>query len=292
MRIRIPTRLRSPDRLTSVLLLELMVSWARAGAPPPVVVCAVGGRALLPCSWEEGGAHVEWRSRAPLETVYERWGRADVGGARVPGRLAMAPGALAAGDCSLELLDAQLLDGGEYDSYGLQGGGRLVRRVPLHSVRLSVARRLLRPFGNHAYRDHKLQRSVSVGEDLTLELITPQAQRVVFQERNGSSWGLLWQRGGAESPRLRRVPGREELVLTHPTPEDQGFYKVLDGHGLAVSTLLLSVRESLPVPEPHQDYREHNSPVGSTAVGPRPPGCVPLSLLLWTCALASGLTRS
>uniref|UniRef100_A0A8C5B9N7 Uncharacterized protein n=1 Tax=Gadus morhua TaxID=8049 RepID=A0A8C5B9N7_GADMO len=94
------------------------------------------------------------------------------------------------------------------------------------------------------YVHHKLQRSVSVGEDLTLELITPQAQRVVFQERNGSSWGLLWQRGGAESPRLRRVPGREELVLTHPTPEDQGFYKVLDGHGLAVSTLLLSVRDT------------------------------------------------
>ncbi|CAL8396181.1 unnamed protein product [Gadus morhua 'NCC'] len=46
-----------------------------------------------------------------------------------------------------------------------------------------MGRRLLRPFGNHAYRDHKLQRSVSVGEDLTLELITPQAQRVVFQER-------------------------------------------------------------------------------------------------------------
>ncbi|XP_030202219.1 uncharacterized protein LOC115535290 [Gadus morhua] len=279
MRIRIPTRLRSPDRLTSVLLLELMVSWARAGAPPPVVVCAVGGRALLPCSWEEGGAHVEWRSRAPLETVYERWGEQTWAAPGFQGRLAMEPGALAAGDCSLELLDAQLLDGGEYDSYGLQGGGRLVRRVPLHSVRLSV-------------HDHKLQRSVSVGEDLTLELITPQAQRVVFQERNGSSWGLLWQRGGAESPRLRRVPGREELVLTHPTPEDQGFYKVLDGHGLAVSTLLLSVRESLPVPEPHQDYREHNSPVGSTAVGPRPPGCIPLSLLLWTCALASGLTRS
>uniref|UniRef100_A0A8C5BY22 Uncharacterized protein n=1 Tax=Gadus morhua TaxID=8049 RepID=A0A8C5BY22_GADMO len=206
------------------------VSWARAGAPPPVVVCAVGGRALLPCSWEEGGAHVEWRSRAPLETVYERWGEQTWAAPGFQGRLAMEPGALAAGDCSLELLDAQLLDGGEYDSYGLQGGGRLVRRVPLHSVRLSV-------------HDHKLQRSVSVGEDLTLELITPQAQRVVFQERNGSSWGLLWQRGGAESPRLRRVPGREELVLTHPTPEDQGFYKVLDGHGLAVSTLLLSVRD-------------------------------------------------
>ena len=114
------------------------VSWARAGAPPPVVVCAVGGRALLPCSWEEGGAHVEWRSRAPLETVYERWGEQTWAAPGFQGRLAMAPGALAAGDCSLELLDAQLLDGGEYDSYGLQGGGRLVRRVPLHSVRLSV----------------------------------------------------------------------------------------------------------------------------------------------------------
>ena len=110
----------------------------RAGAPPPVVVCAVGGRALLPCSWAEGVAHLEWRSRTPLETVYERWGERTWASPGFQGRLAISSGQLEAGNCSLELRDAQLLDGGEYDSYRLQGGGGLLRRTPLYSVRLSV----------------------------------------------------------------------------------------------------------------------------------------------------------
>ncbi|CAL8299791.1 unnamed protein product [Lota lota] len=241
---------RSPAQLICVLLLELLVSPVRPGRSPEVVVCDVGGRALLPCSWKESPAHVEWVSRAPYETVYEKWGARTWSSPGYGGRLAITEEQLATGNCTLELRDAQLLDGGEYDSYGIRGEGRVVSRVLVHSVRLTV-------------RDHKLTRSVRAGEGLVLDLYTPHAERVVFQERNGSEWALLWLRG-QDSPRLRMSQGREEVVLTGTTLEDQGLYKVLDQHGLAVSTLLVSVHESPSVSEPGQDYKEHMSPAEST----------------------------
>ncbi|CAL8292959.1 unnamed protein product [Merluccius merluccius] len=222
---------------------------------PETVVCNVGGRALLPCRWKQApvaaAPHVEWASRTPAETIYEKWGAQTWSAPQYRGRAEIPEEQLATGDCSLVLRDVQLMDGGVYDSYGTQGEGHVVSRVFVRSVRLSV-------------RDHKIQKSVGVGENLVLELHTPHAQRVVFQERGSDlppdgrpppysrtcsrsqgylpiEWGLLWLRGNQISPRLQKPSGREEVLLSGAIPEDQGFYKVLDQHGLAVSTLLLTV---------------------------------------------------
>ncbi|KAG7273069.1 hypothetical protein CRUP_010041 [Coryphaenoides rupestris] len=204
---------------------------------PEVVVCAVGGQTVLPCSWAElpATAHVDGADRMWSAAEYR-------------GRVEIPEEQLAAGNCSLVLRDVQNMDAGVY---GIRGQGRVASRVFVHSVHLRVL-------------DHKVQRSVVVGEDLVLELYTPQAQRVIFQDR------------GNPSKRLRESPGGQQVVLSGVSLEDQGFYKVLDHHGLAVSTLRLTVHESTSATS-HSE--EQISPVQSTAAAT----CQLLSL----CVLAS-----
>lgn len=44
------------------------------------------------------------------------------------------------------------------------------------------------------------------------------------------------------SERLEKDPLKEQLKIRKVTQDDQGTYKVLDKHGLAISTVQLSVR--------------------------------------------------
>ncbi|KAJ3609047.1 hypothetical protein NHX12_023574 [Muraenolepis orangiensis] len=250
-------------------VLQIKVGPVSPAPSPEVVVCAAGGQARLPCIRRT--ANVEWSSQAPPDTVYERWGDQVWAAPDYLGRVEVPADQLEAGDCSLVIRDVQILDGGMYDSYCVESQGKTY----LGSVRLSVT-------------DHKLRRSVGAGEDLVLELHTPQAVRVVFQERNASEWSLLWLRGDKVSPRLYKHQEREEVVLIQTTSQDQGYYKVLDHHGLAVSTLQLTVIEATSPPERLQEYEEQNSPVGSTAAsGSRTPEYAQLALLTWLCVLSS-----
>lgn len=59
--------------------------------------------------------------------------------------------------------------------------------------------------------------------------------------RNSSQWSDLWVRGDDDSERLEKHPLEEQLRIKKVKSSDEGTYKVLDEHGLAVSTVQLSV---------------------------------------------------
>lgn len=60
--------------------------------------------------------------------------------------------------------------------------------------------------------------------------------------RNSSQWSDVWVRGDDNSSeRLEKHPVREQLKMRKVTRSDEGMYKVLDDHGLAVSTVQLAV---------------------------------------------------
>lgn len=59
--------------------------------------------------------------------------------------------------------------------------------------------------------------------------------------RNSSQWSDVWVRGDDDSERLEKHPVREQLKMRKVTRSDEGMYKVLDDHGLAVSTVQLAV---------------------------------------------------
>lgn len=229
------------------------------GAHTQSVTSKVGEQAVLPCSWKSrlgetppSTCHVQWRT--PEEMVFELRGDRRWQAEELEGRLGVPEESLGSGDCSLIISDVQIGDAGRYESFMVVDGLRSRKsRVFIDSVRLLV-------FGQSGLRsgfswspfsasvkpflfvlDHKLLESRAPGTDLILDLHTSQSLTVVFQGRNSSHWSNLWTRGDDDSERLQKDPVKEQLTIRKLRSRDQGTYKVLDKHGLAVSTVQLSV---------------------------------------------------
>lgn len=75
-------------------------------------------------------------------------------------------------------------------------------------------------------------------------------RRYAVLRRNSSHWSNLWTRGDDDSERLQKDPVKEQLAVRNLKSRDQGTYKVLDKHGLAVSTVQLSVEGQSADPAP------------------------------------------
>ncbi|XP_071386037.1 galectin 17 [Centroberyx affinis] len=230
------SRYRCFVHLHFILMVSLVDSSPLTVSTTPVSISSVvGGQAVLPCSWKSRLAgtappdcHVQWQT--PDDTVYEGKGEQVWQAQEFRDRAEVVPESLKAGDCSLIVNDVQFGDTGLYESFMVVEGARLNTRVFIQSVRLSVY-------------DHKSRQSHGPGDDMVLELHTPRSVRVVFQSRNSSEWSVLWMRGDENTQRLEKLPDKEQLALKKVTRADEGTYKVLDEHGLAVSTVQLSVDE-------------------------------------------------
>uniref|UniRef100_A0A3P9DMV5 Uncharacterized LOC101464314 n=1 Tax=Maylandia zebra TaxID=106582 RepID=A0A3P9DMV5_9CICH len=192
-----------------------------------------GDQAILPCSWKShlGEAalpvcHVQWVTLS--DTVFEQRGDEKWQAPEFEGRMRVPEEKLGSGNCSLIISDVQLGDTGRYDSFMVVDGKRSARtRVFIQGVRLLVG-------------DHKSSQFHQPGEDMVLQLYTRHSVRVVFQARNDSAWSDLWMRGDNNSQRLEKHLLLEQLTVKRLKPSDEGIYKVLDQHGLAVSTVQLS----------------------------------------------------
>lgn len=64
--------------------------------------------------------------------------------------------------------------------------------------------------------------------------------------RNSSQWSDLWMRGDEDNQRLEKHPVKEQLTVKMLESSDEGTYKVLDEHGLAISTVQLAVEGETP----------------------------------------------
>ncbi|XP_068431816.1 galectin 17 [Clinocottus analis] len=246
------------------VLLGLLAS-AESSSPPPrylSVTCQVGGRAVLPCSWkrrpgEEAAArHVQWAT--PDDPVFELRGERRWTAESLRGRADVPRAELGGGDCSLVISDAQIGDSGRYLGFMLLDGRGAKTRLFLQRVRLSVL-------------DHKSLQARGAGEDLELELYTRHSERLVFQDRNSSRWAELWAREDGDSERLVKHPLDERLTMKKLSSADEGTYKVLDEHGLAVSTVQLSVEGSSTALRAQQ-LLEERAPAGDGATS----SCSPL----------------
>ncbi|CAB1351103.1 unnamed protein product [Coregonus sp. 'balchen'] len=187
-------------------------------------------QAILPCKWKSQlenipVCHVQWQT--PDETVFEQKGEQRWQASEFEGRVEVPEEKLWEGDCSLILRDVQFGDVGLYESFMVVDRARMKRRVFIQSVQLSV-------------HDHKSKQSLRVGGNLTLKLHTPQAMRVVFQGRNSTELTVLWIRG-EEDNRGCLEEAERLVVLKGLRMDDCGTYKVLDSHGLSVSTVELTV---------------------------------------------------
>ncbi|XP_036949525.1 galectin 17 isoform X4 [Acanthopagrus latus] len=200
------------------------------------ITTKVGNQAVLPCSWksrlgEEAlpTCHIQWAT--PVDTVFELRGEQKYEAEEFKGRVEVPEERLGSGDCSLIISDVQIGDTGRYESFMVVDGARTKKtRVFIQSIKLSVF-------------DHKSRQSRAPGDDLVLDLYTRHSSRVLFQGRNSSQWADLWMRGDEDSERLEKHPHREQLTMRKLTSSDEGTYKVLDEHGLAVSTVQLSVED-------------------------------------------------
>ncbi|KAM4630861.1 galectin 17 isoform 2-T2 [Polymixia lowei] len=219
----------------SLVASSSLTSSSSSSTPTPVT-SKVGRSAVLPCSWKSRlgdeslpDCHVQWQT--PVDTVYEKWGERKWEAPEFRGRVAVPEERLAAGDCSLTVSDLQFGDVGLYESFIVRGGGEVKERVFIQSVRLAV-------------HDHKSSQSRHLGDNMVLELHTHKSVRLVYQGRNSSDWSDVWMRGDQNSERLEKHQEREQLTLKRLQTTDEGTYKVLDEHGLAVSTVQLTVNGS------------------------------------------------
>lgn len=216
----------------------LIVSWVASSAvlsTPAMVVSPVGKQAVLPCSWKSRlgkrslpDCHIQWQT--PDETIFEQQGQIKWQAEEFHGRVAVPEDRLGSGDCSLIVSDVQLGDVGLYESFLVVDEAKLKTRIFIQSVQLSVY-------------DHKSKHTLGVGEDLLLQLHTPKAVRVVYQSTNSTEWSHFWMRGDENTQHLEKPEDREELILRGLERSNEGMYKVLDEHGLAVSTIRLTVQE-------------------------------------------------
>ncbi|XP_061597599.1 galectin 17 [Cololabis saira] len=203
---------------------------------PRTIQSKVGKQAVLPCSWKSrldtgagSACHILWS--APPNVVFERLREEKWEATDLKGRAEVPEEKLESGDCSLIINNVQIVDTGIYESFMVVDGVRSKKtRVFLQSVKLSVT-------------DHQSRYSRYPGEDLFLELHTTLSYRLVFQGRNSSEWSVVWMREGGNSQRFEKHPVLEQITIKNLTHSDDGTYKVLDEHGLSVSTVQLSVEE-------------------------------------------------
>ncbi|XP_035537372.1 uncharacterized protein lgals17 [Morone saxatilis] len=209
---------------------------------PQSVTSRVGNQAVLPCSWktslDKESCHIQW---ATLEdTVFELRGERKWEAEAFVGRVEVPREKLGSGDCSLIIHDVQIGDTGRYESFMVVDGVRDMKtRVFIQSVKLSVF-------------DHKTKLSRRPGGELVLDLYTRHSMRVVFQGRNSSEWSDVWMRGDEDTERLQKDLIQEKLTMKQLKSSDDGTYKVLDEHGLAVSTVQLYVEEKSTALKVHQ----------------------------------------
>ncbi|XP_070840660.1 galectin 17 [Chaetodon trifascialis] len=250
------------------LLLGSLVDSSSASSSTRSIISRVGNQAVLPCSWksrlgEEAPSicHVQWAT--PPGIVFEQQGQNKWQAEEFRDRAEVPQDKLGSGDCSLIISDVQIGDTGRYESFMVVDGVKSTKtRVFIQSVKLSVF-------------DHKSHESRGPGEDLVLDLYTRHSFRVVFQGRNSSQWSDLWMRGDKDSQRLEKHLVKEQLTMKKLKRSDEGTYKVLDEHGLAVSTVQLSVEERATAPRVQQVW-ESQTPTDDAARS----SCSALLLLL------------
>lgn len=80
---------------------------------------------------------------------------------------------------------------------------------------------------------------MEAGGDLILDLYTHQAQLVIFQNSNDTTWAVVWDRDGGKNNTGHLHNNR--LIFRSVTARSAGMYKVLDSQGLALSTVKVSV---------------------------------------------------
>ncbi|XP_062855620.1 uncharacterized protein LOC134318550 [Trichomycterus rosablanca] len=220
----------------------------------------VGLDTVLPCRWHRHEKrpselpYIQWQTIS--DVVFERMGHENFQAAAYSGRADVPEGVLERGNCSLLLRDVRFSDAGVYESYLVVNGESYKRRIFIQSVQLSVL-------------DHKSEQAVEKGKDLTLDLYTDQAEVVVFQSSEASMWTQLWQRSRSEDSLDPRVEeGNRKLIIRTVRGRDEGTYKVMDGEGLALSTVKVSVKEPvLPTEavkvEKRVGHRNHIAPDSS-----------------------------
>ncbi|XP_034016262.1 uncharacterized protein lgals17 [Thalassophryne amazonica] len=221
---------------------------------PVAVTSRVGQQVALPCSWKPRLGtvappicHVQWSTHT--EIIYEQKGSQKWQAAEFKDRTEISAERILIGDCSLTINDLQITDRGMYDSFMVINKTKSRKtRVFLQSIELSVL-------------EHKSWKSHGLGEDMVLDLYTGHACKVIFQGRNSTEWSVLWMREDGNNQRLEKHPGEEQITLKKITSSDEGTFKVLDNHGLVVSTMQLSVNESASGQKHHQ-LPQTPAPVG------------------------------
>ncbi|XP_069372701.1 galectin 17 [Paralichthys olivaceus] len=215
------------------------------------VTYTVGEQAVLPCSWRPrlgalASCHVQWQTTASA-AVFEQLGAQRWQAEGYGGRVEVPEEKLVSGDCSLVISDVQLGDTGRYESFMVVDGERSKKtRVFIQGVKLSVF-------------DHKSHQVRCPGEDLVLDLQSSHSARVVFQGRNSSEWSELWMKGDENSLRLEKDPLKEQLTVKNLRRSDEGTYKVLDGHGLSISTVQLAVQGACTRVRVHDEMKSEIS---------------------------------
>ncbi|KAM9384767.1 uncharacterized protein KZ484_006462 [Pholidichthys leucotaenia] len=230
-------------QLSSFWICTLVDSSPLPPTTTSLVTSSVGGQAVLPCSWKSlpevatapSLCHIQWATLADL--VFERLGQKMWQAPEFKGRATVPEEKLGSGNCSLIISDVQIGDTGSYESFVVmdttQNKGV---RVFIQSVKLLVS-------------DHKSIKSHHPGEDLVLELHTSHSYRVVFLSRNSSMWSEVWRREDKNDGRLEKHPVHEQVTIKNVQSSDEGIYKVIDEHGLAVSTVQLFIKEGTASPK-------------------------------------------
>ncbi|KAI7814992.1 galectin 17 isoform X1 [Triplophysa rosa] len=224
----------------SVYLLQWLVICV-GSSPLSLVIhtsSKVGLPAVLPCTVTSQleraqTPHIQWQT--VQDSVFERMGEELFQGDAYRERADVPEAMLLMGNCSLFLQDVRFSDTGIYESYLVVGESSIQNRIFIQSVQLTVV-------------DHKSIKSVEVGGDLILDLYTHQAQLVIFQDRNGTSWTVVWDRDGGKNNMGHLHNNR--LIFRSVTARSAGMYKVMDSQGLALSTVKVSVTERVIPREP------------------------------------------
>ncbi|KAA0723942.1 hypothetical protein E1301_Tti015369 [Triplophysa tibetana] len=213
---------QSKENITGSSPLSLVIHTSSKVGLPAVLPCTVTSkleRAQTP--------HIQWQT--VQDSVFERMGEELFQGNAYRERADVPEAMLLRGNCSLFLQDVRFSDTGIYESYLVVGESSIQNRIFIQSVQLTVV-------------DHKSIKSVEVGGDLKLDLYTHQAQMVIFQDRNGTSWTVVWDRDGGKN-NTGHLHKNRLLVFRSVTARSAGMYKVLDSQGLALSTVKVSVTE-------------------------------------------------
>uniref|UniRef100_A0A3Q4BNL4 Immunoglobulin domain-containing protein n=1 Tax=Mola mola TaxID=94237 RepID=A0A3Q4BNL4_MOLML len=221
-------------RFFTPLLCFLVGSRVDSFSPSPstrYVTFKVGNKAVLPCGWKPRLGevtppicHIQWKT--PAKTVFELRGGRKWQAQELEGQANVPAETLESGDCSLIISDVQISDAGRYESFMVVDAAGRKSRVFIQSVQLSVFGQLL--------EERNPENSLHVKLQTILDVVCP-------PRRNSSDWSVLWTQGDNDSRRVQKDGLREQLTVKKLKPEDEGTYRVMDEHGLAISTVLLSV---------------------------------------------------